>query len=78
MLTAEVSIYPLKTQNASGVINDSIDTLKDSDVDYEVDSVKTHLSGSKAEVFNSIETMFDTAEQQGGEISMVVTITNAD
>lgn len=77
MITAEVAIYPLKTGNASGVINNAIDALDDTSLNYEVDSMKTHLSGENAEVFSGLESMFETAQREGGEISMVVTITNA-
>lgn len=77
MLTAEVAIYPTKTKNVSGVINHSIETLNETNLSYEVDSIKTHLSGSREEVFGSLQNMFDTAQSEGGEVSMVVTITNA-
>lgn len=77
MLTAEVAIYPLKAKDASGVINHSIDTLKGAGISYTVDPMKTHLSGSRQEVFRSLESMFDKAQGEGGEVSMVVTITNA-
>ena len=77
MLTAEVAVYPLKTNNASNVINKSIDALKGNKVDYSVDSMNTRLTGTKEEIFNSLKTMFSEAENSGGEISMVVTISNA-
>lgn len=77
MIKAEVAVYPLKTNNATKVINDSIDTLKSDKVDYKVNSMNTTLSGSKEEVFDSLRDMFDEAEKSGGEISMVVTIGNA-
>lgn len=74
MLTAEVAIYPTQARDASEVIYHSIDTLKDADVDYQVDSMKTHLTGTKEEVFESIESMFDAAQSESGDVSMVVTI----
>jgi len=77
MLTAEVAIYPLKSSNASDVINHSIDSLKSAKIDYQVDSMKTHLTGNNEDVFNSLKTMFSDAQNQGGEVSMVVTITNS-
>ena len=77
MITAEVAIYPLKTNNASNVINSSINTLENSNVNYTVDSMKTHLTGTKEDVFNNLSSMFSQAENSGGEISMVVTITNS-
>jgi len=77
MLTAEVSVYPLKAGNATKVINDSIEVLKDSEVNYSVNSMNTKLTGTRSEVFDSLKTMFAEAENSGGEISMVVTISNA-
>ena len=77
MIKAEVSIYPLKTDNASKVIKDSINTLKGNNVDYHVNSMNTILSGSKEEIFDCLRNMFNEAERSGGEVSMVVTIGNA-
>jgi uncharacterized protein YqgV (UPF0045/DUF77 family) len=77
MITAEVAVYPLKTSNASDVINKSIDALQESKVQYSVNSMNTKLSGQKEEVFNSLKSMFTEAENRGGEISMVVTISNS-
>ncbi|RCX20985.1 YKOF-related protein [Anaerobacterium chartisolvens] len=77
MITADVAIYPLKTNSASEVITDSIDTLKKKRVDYSVSSLSTRLTGSKEEVFSSLSDMFSKAEGSGGEISMVVTISNS-
>ncbi len=77
MITAEVALYPLKTSNGTNVINSSINTLQDSNVDYSVNSMNTHLTGTKEDVFKSLEKMFSEAHRSGGEVSMVVTITNA-
>lgn len=77
MLTAEVAIYPLKTDDATNVINTSIDALGQGNVNYNVNSMNTRLKGSKAEIFDSLEKMFTEAENTGSEVSMVVTITNA-
>ncbi|MFD3156052.1 YkoF family thiamine/hydroxymethylpyrimidine-binding protein [Haloimpatiens sp. FM7330] len=77
MIAAEVAIYPLKTNNASQVINNSINTLHNTDVAYSIDSMNTHLTGSKEEVFHCLQKMFCEAENTGGEINMVVTVTNA-
>jgi uncharacterized protein YqgV (UPF0045/DUF77 family) len=77
MITAEVAVYPLKTGDATKVINDSINELKGSKVDYSVNSMNTVLNGSEDEVFGSLRAMFNEAEKSGGEVSMVVTIGNA-
>lgn len=76
MLTAEVAIYPLKAGDVAGVINHSIDTLNKANVSYSVDPMKTHLSGTKEDVFKGLESMFTDAQDQGADLSMVVTITN--
>jgi uncharacterized protein YqgV (UPF0045/DUF77 family) len=78
MITAEVAVYPLKTNDATKVINDSINVLKGSNIDYKVNSSNTILSGSEEEVFSCLQTMFEEAEKSGGEVSMVVTIGNAN
>ncbi|MFZ5986857.1 MAG: YkoF family thiamine/hydroxymethylpyrimidine-binding protein [Bacillota bacterium] len=77
MIKAEVAIYPLKTNDATGVINNSIDILKDTNVDYSVNSMNTIITGSKEEIFQSLQKMFTEAENTGGEINMVVTMSNA-
>jgi len=77
LITAEVALYPLKTTDASGVINKSIDTLKDSHIQYNVNSMNTHITGSREEIFKGLESMFSQAENNGGEITMVITLTNA-
>ncbi|MBC2580230.1 YkoF family thiamine/hydroxymethylpyrimidine-binding protein [Clostridium sp. DJ247] len=77
MITAEVAIYPLKTNDATKVINDSINTLKGTNLEYKVNSMNTILNGSEQDVFNSLQAMFTVAEKSGGEVNMVVTIGNA-
>ncbi|SCY69376.1 YkoF family thiamine/hydroxymethylpyrimidine-binding protein [Alkaliphilus peptidifermentans] len=73
---AEVALYPLKTSNASDVINHSINTLENHRITYNVGSMDTHIQGNDDEVWNSLRTLFDDAKE-AGEVSMVVTITNA-
>ncbi len=76
MICAEVSIYPLKTGNASAVINNAINSLNDHEIEYTVGSISTHLHGSEGQVWDSLQQMFNRA-RESGEVSMVVTITNA-
>lgn len=77
MISAEVAIYPLKTTHATDVIESSINTLRNGNVSYNVNSMNTRLTGTKEEIFRSLESMFAEAENTGGEVSMVVTITNS-
>ncbi|MGI6776602.1 MAG: YkoF family thiamine/hydroxymethylpyrimidine-binding protein [Acetivibrionales bacterium] len=77
MITAEVAVYPLKTNNASNVITNSINALHATNVNYNVNSMNTRITGTKEEIFKSLEKMFTEGENSGGEINMVVTISNA-
>lgn len=77
MIHAEVAVYPQKTTNASQVINESISALKDGNVDYMVGPMNTHFHGTEDEVFSSLRAVFDRAQSQGVEVSMVVTVTNS-
>jgi uncharacterized protein YqgV (UPF0045/DUF77 family) len=76
MITAEVSVYPLKTSDASDVITNSINSLNNEGIEYSVGSISTRLRGSEEQVWNSLKDMFQNA-QNSGEISMVITVTNA-
>ena len=76
MISAEVSIYPLKTTQATNVINEAINKLDGQAVDYHVGSISTYQEGEEEEVWSNLQKMFSSAGQSG-EVSMVVTITNA-
>ena len=76
MITAEVSVYPLKTSDASDIITNSINSLSNEGVEFTVGSISTRLHGNEDQVWNSLKDMFQNA-QNSGEVSMVVTITNA-
>ncbi|MEN6313503.1 MAG: YkoF family thiamine/hydroxymethylpyrimidine-binding protein [Clostridiaceae bacterium] len=76
MITAEVAVYPLKTNDASNVINRSIDALKGRNITITVNSMNTKITGNNNDVFQSLATMFTEAEKTGGEVNMVVTVAN--
>lgn len=76
MITAEVAVYPLKTNDATNVINRSIDALKGKNVSYTVNSMNTRLTGNSNDVFQCLSSMFAEAEKTGSELNMVVTIAN--
>jgi uncharacterized protein YqgV (UPF0045/DUF77 family) len=77
MIHVEIAVYPQKTTDASKVINNTVNTLKNENVDYKVGSMNTHFHGTEDEVFKTLRDMFDTAQNQGVEVSMVATITNS-
>ncbi|MDD3839626.1 MAG: YkoF family thiamine/hydroxymethylpyrimidine-binding protein [Clostridia bacterium] len=76
MICAETSLYPLKTNDATSIIDNSIMTLKQSNIEYNVGSISTHIHGDEDEVWKGLKALFDEA-QRGGEVNMVVTISNA-
>lgn len=77
MIHAEATLYPLKTENASQIINQSINTLNQEKIEYTVGPMATHMHGSEEAVWRSLKNLFEEAKHTGGEVSMVVTITNA-
>lgn len=77
MLCAEVSIYPLKTNNATQVVNGAIQSLSQENIQYKVGSISTHVDGNDEQLWAGIKKAFDEVKK-AGEVSMVVTITNAE
>jgi uncharacterized protein YqgV (UPF0045/DUF77 family) len=76
MLTAEVSLYPQKTVNASQIINNSIDMLRQHELQTQVGSMSTWLQGTDEEVWAGLRALFNRASNQS-EVNMVVTISNS-
>jgi uncharacterized protein YqgV (UPF0045/DUF77 family) len=73
---AEVALYPLKTSNAGLVIDESIKSLEKLNLKYSVGPMSTQIYGTSEEVWSSLRSLFEKA-QANGEVSMVVTLTNA-
>ncbi|MFZ5650534.1 MAG: YkoF family thiamine/hydroxymethylpyrimidine-binding protein [Bacillota bacterium] len=76
MITAEVSLYPQKTTNASQIISDSINSLDKGNLQVEVGSISTRIQGSKEEVWAGLKSLFDQAVGRS-EVNMVVTLSNS-
>lgn len=76
MITAEVSVYPLKAADVSNIITSAINSLNNEGIEYSVGSISTRLSGSEEQVWSGLRAMFRNA-QSSGEVSMVITMTNA-
>lgn len=75
MITAEVSLYPQKTTNAGQIINSSLESLNQYDLQTSVGSMSTRLQGSENEVWSGLKSLFDRAKNQS-EVNMVVTLSN--
>ena len=76
LITAEVSLYPQKTTNASQIINNSLETLTKFNLESNVGPVSTRLQGADEEVWNGIKILFEQAKNQS-EVNMVVTVSNS-
>jgi len=76
LLTAEVSLYPLKTTNSSQIINNSLEALRQFDLQAKVGSLSTRLQGNEEDVWSGLKNLFDQAKNQG-EVSMVVNLSNS-
>lgn len=76
MITAEVSLYPQKTTNASQIINNSINSIKQRNLQVNVGPISTRMQGSKEEVWDGLKTLFEQAQNQS-EVNMVVTFSNS-
>ncbi|MDK2820829.1 MAG: hypothetical protein PWP31_794 [Clostridia bacterium] len=76
MLSAEVSLYPQKTIRASEIINESLQSLTQQNIEYTVGPISTEIHGSEEEVWAGIRSLFEKASTNG-EVSMVVTLSNS-
>lgn len=76
MITAEVSLYPQKTTNASQIINNSLQSLDQNNLRVSVGSISTRIQGSEEEVWSGLKTLFSQARGQS-EVNMVVTLSNS-
>ncbi|TYP52437.1 YkoF family thiamine/hydroxymethylpyrimidine-binding protein [Thermosediminibacter litoriperuensis] len=77
MISCEVSIYPLETQNSDQVVNQALASIKDMGVTCQVGTISTYITGSPEKVWECIRTLYDTASTRAKELSMVVTISNS-
>lgn len=76
MITAEVSLYPQKTTDASQIINSSLQSLDRNNLRVSVGSVSTRIQGSEEDVWAGLKSLFDQAKNRS-EVNMVVTLSNA-
>ena len=78
LVVAQVSLYPIEAKDADGVINSSLDELAGQGLDYAVGPVSTNLHGEVADVFAALQRLFEQACSNGGEVSLVATVSNAE
>lgn len=76
VIIAEVSLYPVETIDSDHIIMDSLKSMTEYNLNYDIGSLSTHLSGGREQVWNAIRSLHDKALATGHEVVMVVTISN--
>jgi uncharacterized protein YqgV (UPF0045/DUF77 family) len=76
MITAQVSVYPLRQQSLAPVIGETLQVFRESALEVESDTVSTLLVGDETTVFTALQQAFHHAAEQA-QVVMVVTFSNA-
>jgi uncharacterized protein YqgV (UPF0045/DUF77 family) len=75
MISCQVSLYPLGTPEYTKIIKEALASLPEGRVQVEVNPMSTIIRGDEEEVWQAAQTLFKAASQ-GGEVVMVMTISN--
>ena len=76
MISAQVSLYPLRRESIGPVIRKTVRILESFDVDLRVGEMNTLVWGEERPVFDALEAAFRAAAEEGDTV-MTVTISNA-
>jgi uncharacterized protein YqgV (UPF0045/DUF77 family) len=76
VVSAQVSVYPLRSQQVSVVVAETIEELRRSGLDTRPGSMSTVVVGADDDVFAALAAAFRSAAERG-EVVMVVTVSNA-
>lgn len=76
MITAEVSLYPVETPDSDEIVMESLKALDDEQLQYDIGSLSTNLSGASDQVWAALRSLYERAQMSGHEIVMVVTVSN--
>lgn len=76
MITAQVSVYPLRQESLAPVIGETLQVLRESALEVEPDTMSTLLVGDETTIFTALKQAFHHAAEQG-RVVMVVTFSNA-
>jgi uncharacterized protein YqgV (UPF0045/DUF77 family) len=76
MITAQVSLYPLRQRSIGPIIRETVRTLDEHGLEVRVGEMSTLAWGEEEEVFAALEEAFHRAADQGDAV-MAVTISNA-
>ncbi|MGD9047540.1 MAG: YkoF family thiamine/hydroxymethylpyrimidine-binding protein [Anaerolineae bacterium] len=76
MVTAQVSLYPLRQESLAPVIGKTLQILRESSLEVEPDTMSTLLVGDETTIFDALREAFHQAAEQS-QVVMVVTFSNA-
>ena len=74
--TAQVSLYPLRQESLSSVIDEAYRIFQDHDLVVEPGVMSTLITGDDTVIFDALQRAFRVTARQG-EVVMVVTCSNA-
>jgi uncharacterized protein YqgV (UPF0045/DUF77 family) len=63
-IACQISYLPLGTENIEEKVEKILHIIRNSGLEFKVNSFATEIKGSKAEVFSLIEDIFETAETE--------------
>jgi uncharacterized protein YqgV (UPF0045/DUF77 family) len=76
VVTAQVSLYPLRQESLAPVIGETLQIFQESALEVEPDTMSTLLVGDETTIFDALQEAFHQAAEQS-QVVMVVTFSNA-
>lgn len=76
VISAQVSLYPLRTESIGPVIDEGVRVLREHGLETQVGEMSTVVWGEEQAVFAALQEAFHRAAAQGDAV-MVVTLSNA-
>jgi len=76
VVTAQVSLYPLRKESLAPVIGETLQVLRESALEVEPDTMSTLLVGDETTIFAALQQAFHHAAEQS-RVMMVVTLSSA-
>jgi len=76
IIQAEVSLYPLRTNEIGGAIESFVGNLEQQDMKVVSGSMSTRISGDSKSVFAALAESFDKIADQG-EVVLIAKVSNA-
>lgn len=74
MIKAEVSLYPIETEEVDGTVLESLQEIHGGSLQYDLGSLNTFFTGESQEVFQALKRLYEASQKPHNEVVMVVTI----